>query len=103
MKLQEYNLPNWKEGKIRRQKKLQDKRILLLSTSGIPPREGERNLLAVNKVDEILWIAELPTEVYDSYTEMKFVDGFIRAESSNSFVSEIDPDTGKILKKYMVK
>ncbi|MBA2406595.1 MAG: hypothetical protein H0V65_01185 [Chitinophagales bacterium] len=60
-------------------------------------------MLAVNEQDEVLWIAELPTEVYDSYTEMKYVDGIIRAESSNSFVSEISPDTGKILKKYMVK
>ncbi len=34
-------------------------------------------MLAVNEQDEVLWIAELPTEVYDSYTEMKYVDGII--------------------------
>ncbi len=60
-------------------------------------------MLAVNEQDEVLWIAELPTEVYDSYTEMKYVDGIIRTESPNSFVSEISPDSGKILKKYLVK
>ena len=106
MKLQDYDLPDWKEGKIiRRQKRLEDKRILLLSidrTVG-PPREGRRNLLAIDKEDNILWIAELPTEMYDSYYEMRYENGIIYGRSSNSFIAEIDPNTGEILKKYMVK
>lgn len=106
MKLQDYNLLNWKEGKkITRQKRLENKRILLLSidrTIG-PPSQGRKNLLAVDVDDNILWVAELPTEMYDSYYEMKYENEVIYGRSSNSFVAEIDPDTGRILKKYMVK
>lgn len=105
MKLNTYNLSGWKEGKIKRQKKIGDKRILLLSIDRTvyPPIEGRKNLIAINEEDEIIWIAALPTEVYDSYIEMKYINGIIRAESSNSFVSEINPDTGVIINMYMVK
>ena len=105
MKLIEYNLLGWKENKITRQKKFGNKKILLLSldrTIG-PPEEGRKNLLAIDEENNIVWIADLPTEVYDSYYEMKFDDGIIYGRSSNSFISEINPETGEILKKYMVK
>lgn len=103
MKLEDYKLTNWNEGKFKRKKGFENFTVLLLSTKGVPPREGEKNLLAVNKANEIIWIADLPTEVYDSYIEMKYINGIIRAESSNSFVSEINPDTGIIMNMYMVK
>lgn len=105
MKLSDYNLLGWKENKITRQKKFGDKKILLLSLDRTisPPEEGRKNLLAIDKEDNIVWIADLPTEVYDSYYEMKFENGTIYGRSSNSFVSEINPETGEILKKYMVK
>ena len=104
MKLEEYNLSNWNY-KVRRQKKIGDNRILLLSLdrSVSPPIEGRKNLLAVDVNNNIIWIADLPTEVYDSYYDMRYEDGIIRAESSNSYIAEIDPKTGNILKKYMVK
>lgn len=105
MKLNAYNLLDWKDGKIKRKKKIGDKIILLLSIdrSVGPSIEGRKNLLAINDDDEIIWVADLPTEVYDSYIDMKYMNGIIRAESSNSFVSEIDPNTGIVLKKYMIK
>lgn len=105
MNLKDYNLIGLKKGIYRRQKKINNIKIVLLSLDrqSSVPKEGRKNLLAINTDDEILWIAELPTEVYDSYIDMKYVDGFIRAESSNSFVSEIDPKTGLIIRKYMVK
>ena len=90
---------------ITRRKLLNNTSVLLLTIdkSKEPPKEGRKNLLAVDKYNEIIWIAELPTEVYDSYVDMKFVNGVIKAESSNSFVSEINPETGIIIKKYLVK
>ena len=105
MNIKEYNLEGLKKGIFKRQKKLNNIKILLLSLDRtiLPPEEGRKNLLAVNNEDEILWIAELPTNVYDSYNDMKYVDGIIRAYSSNSYVSEINPKTGKIIKKYMIK
>lgn len=104
MKLNDYKLINWTK-KITRQKKVGDHKILLLSLDRNigPPLEGRKNLLAIDKDDNILWIADLPTEGYDSYYEMKYEDGVIKARSSNSHIAEIDPETGKILKKYMVK
>ncbi|PKP12734.1 MAG: hypothetical protein CVU08_09005 [Bacteroidetes bacterium HGW-Bacteroidetes-3] len=105
MKLEDYNLPSWKEGKFRRQKRIDKYRILLLSIDRTvpPPREGRKNLIAVDEFDNIIWIADLPTEIYDSYYEMKYKDGVIYGRSSNSHIAEIDPITGKILKKYMVR
>lgn len=105
MKLDDYKLLGWKEKRITRQKKLKDKVILLLSLDRTvdPPEEGRKNLLAIDSEDNIIWIADLPTKFYDSYYEMKFDNGTIYARSSNSFISEIHPETGKILKKYMVK
>ena len=105
MKLLEYNLKDWKENKIKRRKKIGDITILLLSIDRTisPPKEGRKNLLCVDMDDNIIWIADLPTEMYDSYHDMKFNNGIILAYSSNSFMAEISPRTGEILKKYMVK
>ena len=103
MKLSEYSLENWSDNKIRRKKVLGDKQILLLSLKGLSPEEGSKNLLAVDSNDNILWIADLPTEVYDSYYEMRYADGVIYGRSSNSHMAEINPDTGEIIKAYMVK
>lgn len=105
MKLQEYTFAGIKVGVVRRRKKFGDNTILLLSsdTSLIPPDEGQKNLISVDKNDTVLWVAELPTSFGDVYVEMKFVDPVIIAESSNSFVAEIDPISGKTIRKYMVK
>jgi len=103
MKLNDYIVENWNSGKIKRQKKLGDKRILLLSLKGVSPRKGSKNLLAVDRDNNVLWTAELPTELYDSYYDMKYENGIIYGRSSNSYIAEINPDTGEILKKYMVK
>jgi hypothetical protein len=42
----------------------------------------------------------LPTEAYDSYYEMKYEDGIIYGKSSNSFIAEINLETGEIIKSY---
>lgn len=105
MKLIEYNLLGWKENKITRQKKFGSKKILLLSldrTIG-PPEEGRKNLLAIDEQNNIIWIADLPTEAYDSYYEMKFDNGIVYGRSSNSHIAEINPETGEIMKSYMIK
>jgi hypothetical protein len=102
MKLEDYRLANWKDNKIKRQKKVADKRILLLSIDRtiLPLKEGRKKLLAVDKENNVVWIAELPTEAYDSYYEMKYEDGIIYGKSSNSFIAEINPETGEIIKSY---
>lgn len=103
MKLNNYILPNWNDGKIKRTKKISDFKILLLSLNGLSSKEGSKNLLAVDNNDNILWIAELPTEMYDSYYEMKYEQGVIKAKSSNSFLVVVNPETGSIINKYMIK
>jgi len=105
MKLIDYGYPYWKGGKIKRQKTFKEKRIVLLSVKGVLDirEKGLRNLLSVDKDDNIIWIADLPTEIYDCYYDMKFENGIIYAYSSNSFMSEINPETGKIIKSYMIK
>jgi len=105
MKLTEYNLSGWIEGMIDNQIAIGPNRILLLSLdrSASPPIHGRRNLLAVDQDDNIAWIAELPSELYDSYYEMSLVDGVIVGRSSNSYVSEIDVETGIILRRYIEK
>ncbi len=47
MKLNNYNLLAWKDGKVKRQKKIGNNRILLLSIDKAVgrPREGRRNCL----------------------------------------------------------
>ncbi|HRI58819.1 MAG TPA: hypothetical protein PK228_03825 [Saprospiraceae bacterium] len=105
MHLRDYILPGWVDFKIKRKKNLGVKKVLLLSLDrlALPPIEGRKNLLCVDANDNLLWVAELPTEIYDSYVDMNFRNGVIHAESSNSFVAEIDPETGIILRTYMVK
>lgn len=105
MKLSDYNLPYWKDSRISKKKKIGCRKILLLSIDrrASPPEEGRKNLLAVNDDDEILWIADLPTSLYDSYYQMEIKDGVIYATSSNGLMVEIDPDTGFIIKTYLVR
>jgi hypothetical protein len=104
MKLSDYNLLHWKDFKVSKKKRVGSRKILLLSIDRTvsPPVEGRKNLLAVNKDDEILWIADLPTSLYDSYYEMEIKDGTIYAKSSNGLMAEIDPDTGTIIRTYLV-
>lgn len=103
MKLKEYSLDGWLNFKIKRKKKINNITVLLLSLKGLSPREGRKNLLAIDEGSNIQWIAELPTSIYDSYYDMKYENGIIYAKSSNSFISEITPETGVIVKSYMVK
>ena len=56
MKLEDYRLANWKDNKIERQKKVADKRILLLSIDRtiLPLKEGRKKLLAVDKENNVV-------------------------------------------------
>lgn len=64
---------------------------------------GSKNIIAIDENENIIWIADLPTEVYDSYYEMKYERDLILGRSSNSHIAEIEPQTGKVVKKYLVK
>ena len=79
--------------------------ILLLDLSpGKPaPKEGERNLLAVNKHDRILLIAELPSKLYDTYFRIKYDEekDCLLAWSSHSYLAEIDLKSGRLISKVV--
>lgn len=106
MKLDSYSPRWWYDKNIERELTFKRGRILLLALDDSydkSDRSGDKNLLAVNSENNIIWIAGLPTEVYDSYYDIWFENGVLFARSSNSHVAEINPETGEILKAYMVK
>lgn len=103
MKLTEYNLKNWTKSKVKSTITVDKKRILLLSLDCSAPIDGSKNIVAIDSENNVLWIADLPTEVYDIYYDMWLENGILYGRSSNSHIAEIDPKTGKIIKKYMVK
>ncbi len=66
------------------------------------PKEGDKNLIAFDSKNKIIWIADLPSEPYDSYFRIKFDSNKLIAWSSNSFLVEIDLKTGKVVDKKVV-
>ncbi|MER3329065.1 MAG: hypothetical protein RIF34_05750 [Candidatus Kapaibacterium sp.] len=103
VKLHEYTLNNRNKLKIAKKISIGDRQILLLNLKEPPPLEGCKNILSVDLDCNILWVADLPTEVYDSYYDIWLENGIIFGRSSNSIISEIEPSTGVLQKKYMVK
>ncbi len=106
MKLDSYAPKWWYDKIVDKELSFNGCRILLLALDDSydkSEREGDKNLVSVNSDNEIIWIAGLPTEVYDSYCDIWFENGVLLARSSNSHIAEIDPEIGKILKAYMVR
>jgi hypothetical protein len=80
-----------------------DSKIILLDYKKDLPTNGVKNLVCIdNQYENIIWIADLPTKLYDIYMRVELKDQILLAWSSNSYVSKIDPKTGRILESKMV-
>lgn len=106
MKLKEYLLPGWNGKNIEKEIAINNIIIKLLgiNLSIDPPEEGRRNLVAVDEYDNIIWIANLPSEqkIYGFYGQIVYENGILKAWCG-SFYCEIDPNDGKILAEEFVK
>jgi hypothetical protein len=106
MKLQDYKLTDWDNEEIEQEIKWNDIKIILLKLKFIdnPPVEGSRNLLAIDKEGNIVWIAKIPKMhgIYGSYGQIELSSNILLAWCG-SIYCEIDPQTGKILKEQFVK
>lgn len=106
MNLSKYKLIGWDGKKIKQLILYDNFEILLLDIELIedPPESGRRNLLATNKVGDIMWVADLPDEqkFFGFYNEIK-LDGINLKAWCGSFFCEINPNTGQILKVEFVR
>lgn len=105
MLLQDYEIDGVKNLPIQKEIAFEKNTILLfaLDRTVLPPEDGRKNIISLDGENTICWIAELPTAVYDSYNDMWMEGDVLCARSSNSYIAEIDPKSGKIHKKYMIK
>lgn len=79
--------------------------IVLLAPDSVSGKSGQfANLVAIDPTDGgLVWEAELPTtSTGDRYYKLGSRDPLV-AYSVKSFVSTIDPDTGRIVQKEFVK
>ena len=104
MKIEEYNVDNLSIKKLAQLIDLGEIRIMLLDTRGLPPLdEGRKNLLAVDKLDNIIWVADLPPGyLFASYWTIEIIDNELYA-LCGSFLCQIDIKTGKIISERFVK
>ncbi len=101
MRLCDYELKDWKNRKIQKRIKLKSNLIVLLSIDRtvIPPVEGRKNLLLIDSNDDVIWVADLPSEKFDSYYDMCYKKGVLNAHSSNGLSVNIDINSGKLINK----
>jgi hypothetical protein len=77
--------------------------LLKLIVPGTTKKEGSKNLLGLDGVDKILWIADLPEDYpHASYGDIRYQNNVFNAWCG-SIYCEIDPLTGKILKEQFTK
>ncbi len=101
MRLFDYELKDWKNRKIQKRIKLKSNLIVLLSIDRtvIPPVEGRKNLLLIDSNDDVIWVADLPSEKFDSYYDMCNKKGVLNAHSSNGLSVNIDINSGELINK----
>jgi len=61
------------------------------------------NVVALSRAGEVLWIAELPTSRSGDRYYRLVCERALKASSVFSFVCELDPATGRILRKEFLK
>ncbi len=93
----------WNKRNIIEKLEIKNKTILLLEPKTIKfgNEDEDRNLIAIDANNELLWEAELPSSPNDSYFKMTLKDSLLKAYSSNSFMVQLDVDTGRILTKQV--
>jgi hypothetical protein len=99
MNYSNYIISNW-EGKIHSEIQIGtiQIRLLKLNYDALLPREGVKNLIAVDSAEEILWIAELPEDVGIRYDLIEYSGNKLKAWAG-SLYCEVDIESGKILKQ----
>jgi hypothetical protein len=104
MKLKDYKWDVSFKNTVRGSIKLGDVTIILLDDDKVTPRiEGYKNLLAVDKLDNVVWVADLPEgSMFSSYWTIKIDNNGLFA-LCGSFLCEIDIKTGKVLNAKFVK
>ncbi|MEM9558548.1 MAG: hypothetical protein AAGC60_30125 [Acidobacteriota bacterium] len=81
-----------------------DRLVVLFDPNAKTSKFGQfANLIALSRGGELLWTAELPTTTSgDRYYKLTPGEN-LRAASVYSFVCEIDPETGRILRKQLIR
>lgn len=106
MKLKDYKLRGWEDKRVEKEINFPDITIKLLFIQFIsnPPKEGRRNLVAVDANDEIKWIANIPNSypMYGSYQDIRLKNKLLEAWCGSIYCI-IDPFTGNILSERFVK
>ena len=106
MKFSDYKVEGW-NGSVKNTLSFPGFKVLLLELELLenPPKEGRRNLLAVDEHAEIIWIADLPSEriLYGFFDVIKERDEKMFLAWCGSFYCEIEAKTGKILHVEFVK
>ncbi len=104
MKYLEYKLINWDNFEVVKRIEHSNLIVLLLKVNWhiVPPKEGRKNLIAIDNDENIRWIADLPKVPYSSYHDVNIINGKIMGVCS-SFLCEIDDKTGKIFNETFIK
>jgi hypothetical protein len=104
MKLEQYQTINLFSSKLVDSVDLENIRIVLLKDEkNVLGREGRKNLLATDKTNNVLWIADLPSDIpFSSYQTIELKNHELYA-LSGSFLCKIDPKTGVIIDSKFVK
>ncbi len=80
-----------------------DSVVVLLDVDSVASVGQFRNLVALDKRGSVIWKAEMPTSAnYDRYFKIASVDPLV-AYSTTSFECEIDPGSGKIVRRVYYK
>ena len=104
MKLEDYKLNGLGPPPIIQSLSIGEDKIILLDSKNLPPcKQGYRNLLAIDKFENVLWIADLPdNNLYFSYWNVKIDEGQLYA-LAGSFLCRLDQKNGKVLGWQFVK
>lgn len=105
MRLHDYKLKDWTH-KIRKEIDLGDFKILLLDIdlTVMPPKNGRKNLVAIDKEENIKWIANLPEgyPLYGSFDNISFENKQLKA-LCGSTLCVVDFNTGLILSETFTR
>ncbi|HTK21948.1 MAG TPA: hypothetical protein VL442_20665 [Mucilaginibacter sp.] len=98
MKLKDYQINGMSDLFIKDQIDIGNFKAILLdgTPQGAPKKEGYKNLLAIDELNNIVWIAEIPKSWWSSYQMMEYKNGELIA-LSGSFLCTINIITGEIL------
>jgi outer membrane protein assembly factor BamB len=77
--------------------------LLSMYENELSPEESIANIVALDRVGNLIWTAEAPTKQYDIYARIYIKDDRLFAASSAGQLHEIDKETGKVITSEVVK